>query len=376
MERPSTTLAIGPTNAPERVAFDDGSAFRAIMSLERSADRIQAVATERARAAWAASQGMDPRSRREFEAAAAAHQAAMTTLVSQLRSLAAMLLRTAVNAGQRHPANERTDGYQLRPRRPRSPPRRIRRHRQEGRRGIAGRHPRGPPCARRALRHPSRNRAGGGERNRSPSPNWSTNWCSSITACTCLPRTIGLRSSPAARQATTSPNAAVRPSARNDRVDRARLGLTVTDDQVLSGHSTNAVVPAPGSGPAAVSVRSSTTNEDRVRLHRLARRARRARRDDGLVLQRCLRLGAFLAAPAPICSSTSKQLLAAGHPFAARDPHRASGSPPGHSAAGDAPRPQHLSRFATRGALPPEPSLRPRPSGRRATPGGTTDRAT
>ncbi len=100
MERPSTTLAIGSTDTPERVAFDDGSAFRAIMSLERSADRIQAVATERARAAWAASQGMDPQLKVEFEAASVAHQAAMTALVTQLRSLAALLLRTAVNAGQ------------------------------------------------------------------------------------------------------------------------------------------------------------------------------------------------------------------------------------------------------------------------------------
>lgn len=70
------------------------------MSLERSADRVQAVATERARAAWAASQGMDPELKREFEAAAAVHQATMNTLVAQLRSLASLLLRTAVDAGR------------------------------------------------------------------------------------------------------------------------------------------------------------------------------------------------------------------------------------------------------------------------------------
>jgi isopenicillin N synthase-like dioxygenase len=89
-----------PSATAPRAEFDDGSAFRAIMTLERSADRLQAAATERARAAWAATQGMTPDLKAQFEANAAAHQASMTAMVHQLRALAALLLRTAVDAGK------------------------------------------------------------------------------------------------------------------------------------------------------------------------------------------------------------------------------------------------------------------------------------
>ncbi|MDH4147970.1 MAG: hypothetical protein OEY23_22670, partial [Acidimicrobiia bacterium] len=97
---------IGPDPGPvdgapvafDATSFDEMAALRAVMVLERAADRIEHLAGDRASAAWAATQGLDGELKAQFEAACERHQDALARSVGELRSLAARLVRATVEA--------------------------------------------------------------------------------------------------------------------------------------------------------------------------------------------------------------------------------------------------------------------------------------